>query len=196
MFMIAKCVCIWRRSCTILYLSYLWYLHYVHAMTKIRSQAIVVGHQLCVAANICCLEGREFDLESLTAHGCKASLLSMMSTYGMSEHDSTAPDGMRHPMDVLDPFATGSSISQTMGSAWIHFLRKSMAIGGTNFIITAILLGILHGIKSQTAVMGIHWSQEHEEMTEIKFAVLGFNCGWLRSIGSRHGFIMYIVPVH
>ena len=58
------CVCIWRRSCTILYLSYLWYLHYVHAMTKIRSEAIVVGHQLCVAANICCLEGGEFHLES------------------------------------------------------------------------------------------------------------------------------------
>ena len=50
-------------------------------------QTIVVGHQLCVAANICCLEGGEFDLESLTAHGCKASLLSMMSKYGMSEHD-------------------------------------------------------------------------------------------------------------
>jgi len=36
-----------------------------------------------------------------------------------------------------------------------------MGISGTNFIIIAILLGILHEIKVQiqTAMLDIHWSQ-------------------------------------
>ena len=46
-----------------------------------------------------------------------------------------------------------------------------MAISGTSVIIIAILLGILHEVKYQTAVMDIHWSQDHEEMTEIKSEV-------------------------
>ena len=46
---------------------------------------------------------------------------------------------------------------------------ESMAISGTSVIIIAILLGILHEVKYQTAVMDIHWSQDHEEMTEIKY---------------------------
>ena len=42
---------------------------------------------------------------------------------------------------------------------------ESMAISGTNVIIIAILLAILHEIKYQTAVMDVHWSEDHEEMT-------------------------------
>ena len=46
---------------------------------------------------------------------------------------------------------------------------ESMAISGTNVIIIAILLGILHEIKYQTAVVDVHWSQDHEEVTETKY---------------------------
>ena len=46
-----------------------------------------------------------------------------------------------------------------------------MAISGTNFIIIAILLGILHEFKVQSAVIDVHWSEGHEEMTEIKYAL-------------------------
>ena len=50
--------------------------------------------------------------------------------------------------------------------------EESMAIGGTNFIIIAILLGILHGIKVQSALTDVHWSEAHEEMTETKYALI------------------------
>ena len=69
-------------------------------------------------------------------------------------------------MDDVDP----SGISSWISKLWDQL--GFMAISGTSVIIIAILLGILHEIKHQTAMMDIHWSEDHEERTEIKYALI------------------------
>jgi len=54
---------------------------------------------------------------------------------------------------------------------WIIW-GEPMEISGTNVIIIAILLGIMYEIKIQSAMLDIHWSQGHEEFTEIKYEVI------------------------
>lgn len=81
-------------------------------------------------------------------------------------------------MEVINPWMYWVHLSLAVGLAklwdqlgWIIW-GESMGISGTNFIIIAILLGILHEIKVQSAMLDIHWSQGHEEFTEIKYEVI------------------------
>ena len=71
-------------------------------------------------------------------------------------------------LEYIKPWMMWIRLVLAVGLAKLWDQLGFMAISGS-VIIIAILLGILREIKYQTAVMDVHWSQDHEEMTEIKY---------------------------
>ena len=78
-------------------------------------------------------------------------------------------------LEYIKPWMMWIHLVLAVGLAKLWDQLGFMAISGTSVIIIAILLGILHEIKYQTAVMDVHWSQDHEEMTEIKYELTETN---------------------
>ena len=75
-------------------------------------------------------------------------------------------------LEYIKPWMMWIHLVLAVGLAKLWDQLGFMAISGTSVIIIAILLGILHEIKYQTAMMDIHWSEDHEESTEIKYALI------------------------